>query len=360
MRNIIILLFISIPTFLFSQGWEYRKLGNSFDGFAKTAAVLIDLENEQNAMLAVLNESDEISLTWGINEQNGINKLSIRILIPSDVNPQKVLMAFDEERTNYLVNFSYSEDKIFIKNAVTHDFKSFFSLLDIISFFKLKKTVHFRVIDDNSTYDYSFPLNGSAAAIVKTVNCPSYKRAGNWTDATFELLYFQYIFSTIDNGTKNFSSIGPACIDYLEETYGQYFFTQIKSIESENEESLPTLIFKNWQGEIIAKVKKEIYLKNYFHFSGNPKRGEDQKLQKDMESINLIYEAFQKYTDILTKDNITLEDFSNLEKKDLLPYYQSVLNNNELLDYLRLRNTSYYYYEIAEYSFEVFIEAWGE
>ena len=360
MRNAIILLFIFSPTFLFSQGWEFRKLGNSFDGFAKSAAVLIDVENEQKAMLGVINESDELNIKWGVNEKNGINKLSVRLLIPSEINPKQVLMAFDEERTNYLLNFSYSEGKIFIENAVTPDFKSFLSLLDVISFFKLKKIVHFRITDDNLNYNYSFPLIGSAAAIGKTFICPSYKRAGNWTDATFELLNFQFMFSKVDNGKRQFNGAVPACIEYLEEKYGLYFFTQIKSIEIADNETLPTLVFKNGQGDFVAAIPKESYLKNYFHFSGKIKRRENQKRLKDMETIKLYYEAFQQYTDMITRNNISLEAFSNLEKKELLPYYKSIFNHRDFLDYMRLDESIYYNYEVAEYSFEVFTEAWGE
>lgn len=360
MKNTFILFFIFSPTLLFSQGWKFQKLGNSFDGFAKAAAVQINVENDQQAMLAVLNESDELNLIWGANKKNGINNLSIRIVTPSEITPQKVLMAFDDERTNYLLNFSYSERKIFIENAVTPDFKSYLSLLDIISFFKLKKTAHFRVITENSKYNYSFPLSGSVAAIGKTFICPSYKRAGNWTDATFELLYFQFKFSEVDNGKKNFTSIGPACIEYFQEKYGLYFFTQIKSIESKDEEPLPTLIFKNGQEDIVAEISKESYLKNYFHFSGKPKRDETQKLLKDTETIKLYYEAFQKYTNIITNNDLSLADFSNLRKKELLPYYKSILNNKEFLDYMRLDETIYYNYEVNKYTFEVFTEAWGE
>ena len=106
MKNTFILLLIFSPTLLFSQLWKFQKLGNSFDGFAKAAAVQINVENEQLAMLAVLNKSEELNLIWGVNKKNGINNLSIRLLIPSDITPQKVLMAFDDELTTYLLNFS--------------------------------------------------------------------------------------------------------------------------------------------------------------------------------------------------------------------------------------------------------------
>ena len=348
------------PTLLFSQKWIFQKTGNSFDGFGKMAGVQINLADEEQALLAVVNKSDELNLILSTNEKNGIGNLSVRILIPNDITPQKVLIAFDEERTNYMLNFSYSDRIIFIENAVIPDFKSFLSLLDIISFFKLKKTVHFRVITEDSKYNYSFPLVGSVAAIGKTFICPSYKREGDWRDIVFELLNFTSMFSAVDNGKNNFLSIGPACIGYLEEKYGEYFFTQIKSIESKDEGPLPTLIFKNGQDNIVAEIPKASYLKNYFHFSGNLKKNESQKLLKDVESIKLYYEAFQTYTNIINNKNISLADFSNLSKKELLPYYKSILKNREFLDYMRLNETIYYNYEIKQYTFEVFTEAWGE
>ena len=359
-KNTILLIFALCPIFLFSQRWECQKLGNSFDGFAKAAAILVDLQNGEKAMLGVLNESDNVILKWAVNEVDGINKLSVRIILPGLINPQKVLMAFDEERTNYLVNFSYSDGIIFIENATTPDYKTFLTVLDIVSFLKLKKLVHFRVVDENTQDDYSFPLTGSTDAISKTFSCPSYKRAGAWTDAIFELLYFQSLFSEVGNCKNNLTSLSPLLIGYIEDNYGMYFYTQIKSIECAEDESLPTLILKNGQRKIVAEISKESYLKNYFFFSGNPKRGENQKLNKDMETIKLYYESFQYYTDIIVRNKISLIDFSNLGKNELIPYYKSILNNRELLDYMRIDKATYYSYEVNEYTFDVFREAWGE
>ena len=359
MKNIFTLILSFLPTLLFSQNWEFQEFGNSFDGFGKLAAVQITLENEEETMLGIVNNSGELNLTWGINEENGINKLSIIILIPNDINPQKVLMAFDDERINYLLNFSYSDNRIYISNAVTPDFKSFLTTLDIISFFKQKKNVHFRVMTNDSKNDYSFPLNGSTTAINKTFVCSAYKKANNWTDAAFELLYFTEIFSKVDNGEKNFISIAPNCVGYLEEKYGTYFFTQIASIESSQEEPFPNLILKNSQGINVAEITKEAYLKNYFHFSGNIKKGLDQKIIKDLDTIRLYYEAFENYTNLISANKISFEIFSNYKKHELQTYYNSILNNKELLDYLRLDNSIYYEYEAEEYTFDVFIEAWG-
>ena len=359
MKNILTLLLIFLPTILFSQNWEFQEFGNSFDGFGKLAAVQITLENEQPTMLGVVNNSGELNLTWGINDTNGINKLSIIFLIPNDITPQKVLMAFDDEKTNYLLNFSYSENRIYISNAVTPDFKTFLTSLDIISYLKQKKTVHFRVMTDDSKDDYSFPLNGSTAAINKTFVCSAYKKANNWTDAAFEMLYFTQIFSAVDNGEKNFISVAPNCIGFLEKKYGTYFFTQIASIESNQEEPFPSLILKNGQGLSVAEITKESYLKNYFHFSGNIKRGSDQKIQKDLDTIRLYYEAFESYTNLISTNKISFEIFSNYKKHELQTYYNSILNNKELLDYLRLDNSIYYNYEVEEYTFDIFTEAWG-
>jgi hypothetical protein len=360
MKNLVVLILIFCPNLIFCQVWKFQKSGNSFDGFVKAAAIQIDVEDDQQSMLAVVNKSDQLNLIWGTNEKNGLDKLSLRFLIPNDVSPKKVLIAFDDEQTNYFVNFSYSDKKIYIENAVKPDFKSFLSLLDIISYFKLKKTVHFRIVYENYNQDYNFPLKGFVAAINKTFICPTYKRAGNWTDASFELMYFQFKFGEVDNGNKNFSSIGPACIGYLEKKYGLYFFTQIKSIESKDDEKLPTLIFKNGQDEVVAEIPKEIYLKNYYYFSGKRKDYKNQKISKDTQTIELYYQAFEKYTNLITKTKISLESFSNLTKKDLILFYKAVINNKEFLDYMRIDESIYYYYDVKEYTFDVFVEAWGK
>lgn len=360
MKNIILLLLTFSTSVLFSQNWKFQKVGNSFDGFGKIAAVQINLENEEQAMLGVVNKSDQLNLTWGINDKNGINKLSVVFLIPDYITPQKVLMAFDDETKNYLINFSYADNKIYIRNAVSLDYKSFYTQLDIISFFKIKKNVHFRVISENSNSDYTFPLSGCAAAINKTFICSAYKRANNWTDAAFEAINFASMYSRVDNGELNADSVAPLCTKYLKEAYGPYFFTQIASIESNGDEFSTTFIFKNEQGDIIAEATEESYLKNYYHFSGNVKRDLKDKLIKDTESIRLYYEAFQNNTNVIANKKISFASFSNLNKNELLFYYQTILKNKDLLDYFRLNESIYYNYEVKEYTFKVFIEAWGE
>jgi hypothetical protein len=362
MKNILLLFLSFSPSLLFSQEWIYQKTGNSFDGFVRAAVVQINVDDEQQAMLGLVNKSADLNLVWGINEKNGLDNLSVVFLLPNEITPQKVLMAFDEERTNYLLNFSFSEKRIFIENAVTTDFKSYLAPIDIALLFKIKNTVHFRVITEDSKYDFNFPLSGSSLAINKAFLCPTYKKKYNWTDALFETMYFNLIFKKVDDGKNDYSDVSFTCMKYLEKNFGTYFFTQIKSIvsEDENEEFPSSLIFKNGQNDIVAEIAKEDYLKNFYHFSGNPKSKENEKLLKDIKTIELYFEAFQKHTNLIVNNNITIEKFSNLSKKELLPYYKSILNNKELLDYLRIDESIYYNYDAKEYTFEVFTEAWGE
>jgi len=354
MKFIYVIILFLFPYISFSQVWKYQKVGNNFDGFAKAAAVQIKTIDDQQAMLAVLNTSDELNLTWGINKKNGINYLSIRVISPNDIIPEKILMAFDNEKTYYELNFSYSEKKIFIENAFTPDFKYFLSTLDIISFFKSKKTVHFRMKYQNEVNDFNFPLLGSAGAINQVFLCPTYKRAGNWTDATFELMAFTEMFSKVDGGKNNYISVAPNCIEYLDKNKGSYFFTQIKTIETSTDDQY-MLDFKNKNDEIVEKMKKEVCLKNLFFFSGNPKLSNNKK---DIETLKIYYKGFQEYTNLIT-DKISFDQFSNLTRKDLILYYNSLLKNIEFLDYMRADKSIYYFYEVNEYTFDVFIEPWG-
>ncbi len=332
-------------------------MGNSFDGFAKAAAVQIVTSDEEQVMLAVVNSSNNLKIEWGINEKNGINNLSIQIIVPNDIKPQKVLMAFDDDRKYYIINFFYSNNKVFIENACSPDYNLFFSIIDIISFLKSRNKVHFRLYFDDQKIDFSFPLKGCSTAINQTFICPTYKRAGNWTDAAFELMSFQLMFSEVDSDKKNFSIVAPNCIAYLEKNNGLYFFTQIYNIESSTDD-LKMLIFKNYNGEIISKISKEVYLKNLFYLSGSPKSSNGKKNTKDLETLRLYYTAFQKYTNLIT-DKISFNQFSNLTKKDLIFYYNLLLKNREFLDYMRSDKNTYIFYEVNEYNFNVFIEPWG-
>lgn len=357
MKRTCIFIFLIVPMVSLSQIWKFQKVGNSFDGFAKAAAVQIESIDDKQAMLAVLNTSNELKLVWGVNGKNGLNNLSVRILIPDDIKPDKILMAFDDENQYYLTNFSYSEKKVFVENACAPDYKVFFSLIDIISLFKSRNVVHFRILSQDQKFDFNFPLKGCTAAINQTFICPTYKRSGDWTDATFELMAFTLKFSEVDGGKKNFLSVAPNCIEYLQKNKGLYFFTQVKTIES-SADSLYLLIFKNNNGEVVASVSKEVCLKNLFYFSGKPKVSSEEKKIKDLETLEIYFKAFQDYTNLIT-DKITFDQFSNLTKNDLMIFYKTLINNMKFLDYMRSDKSVYYHYEVNEYTFDVFIEPWG-
>lgn len=357
--KVLITIFLFLPLSLFSQNWIFENLGNSFDGYKKVAYVNDTDDGKLRATLGVVNFSESRILTWGTDEKNGVVNLGLFLIVTDEISPSKILLAFDENNSYYIVNFTKSDKKISIVNAVSKDFDTFLSQLDIISYLKTKKNIHFRLSADSQSLDFSFPLKGSASAIDKSFICPSYKRAGNWTDAVFETLLFYSLFGNVDANSNNYSQFSFACFEYFEKEYGKYYHTQITSIDSKGDKDYPTLIFKNSQGLVLDELPKEIYLKNFYHYSGNPKKDSNYKLLKDDETIEIYYQAFKDYTDLIVKNNITLETFKSLTNKDLIPYYNALIKNKEFLEYVRVDDSIFYHYSEEEFTFKVFTEAWG-
>ncbi len=148
-------------------------------------------------------------------------------------------------------------------------------------------------------------------------------------------------------------------MDYFKIKHGEFFFTQVRSIETEKNGDFPVLIFKNSQGYTLDRIYKESYLKNYYHLSGNPKR-KNGDLVKDIETLEIYFEAFSKYTTLVKDKNLTLKAFSELKKSELPPFYRALKQNKDFLDFVRKDESVYYFYESADYTFDVFAEAWGE
>jgi hypothetical protein len=359
MKYVFILLFT--PFVSLSQKWQYQYAGNTFDGFKRIAIVNTTDVDGEILMLGVVNISDKFNLINGINskDKNGIDNLSIRLILNNNIDPESILLAFDQDKTYYKLNFNYSDGIIYIKNAYSPDYNKYLSKTKIISLFKQKKSVHFRLEAYNTSYDYSFTLSGSTESINRVFNCSNCIDNGDVYDAYIELLYFTILFSKV-NGSENYTEVAGACSKYLKKKYGEYFFTEVASIETDEQKELPNLIFKNKQGENICEIDKDVYLVNYLHFSGNIRAyGSNNKLLKDTSTLRLYYEAFQRYTNIVNINKISFDKFSNLKKSDLLIYYNEIKRNIQLLDYLRKDEDILYFYERNEYTFDVFLEAWG-
>jgi regulatory protein YycH of two-component signal transduction system YycFG len=261
MLKVLLIFFVLIPISIFSQSWKFNNSGNAFDGFKKIAFTENTSNDNTIASLGIVNYSNKRVIKWGDLGDNGIDNLNLILILKEQIAPERILISFDNENFYYELNFSSSDDELFILNAYSDDFKKFLSFLDIISNLKTKKMLHIRAIEGESKLDFNFSLKGSSDAINKTFICPDYKKNWNWTDAFFEYAYFASLFTQIDNGTKNLVTFGIKCQNYFDKEYGPYFFTQIKSIESASNAKFPTLIFKNYQGVKVAEIESEIYLK---------------------------------------------------------------------------------------------------
>jgi hypothetical protein len=262
MLKVFLFFFILIPMSIFSQSWEFKNSGNAFDGFKKIAFAENIKTDTTIATLGLVNFSNKRVIKWGDLGEDGIDNLNLILILKEQIAPERILISFDNENFYYEINFSSNDDdKLFVLNAYSDDFKKFLSLLDIISNLKTKKMLHIRAIEGESKLDFNFSLKGSSDAINKTFICPDYKKSWNWVDAFFEYAHFASLFTKIDNGTKNLVTYGIKCQNYFDKEYGPYFFTQINSIESASNDKYPNLIFKNYQGVKVAEIESEIYLK---------------------------------------------------------------------------------------------------
>jgi hypothetical protein len=255
--KLLITLWFIFPFSLYSQTWKFEIAGNAFDGFGKVAFAENNPYDTQKGTLGIVNYSEKRVIKWGDLGENGLDNLNLELILKDQISPEKIMIAFDEEKVFYILNFSKNEKGISISNAYSKDYNKFLSLLDIISNLKLKKVIHVRAIEGDIKFDYNFSLYGSVNAINKTFLCPDYRKSGTWTDAFYEHFYFANLFTKIDNSKKNLISIGNNCLKYLERNYGTYFFTQINSIETDSDKIYPILIFKNFQGEIVAEIDTE-------------------------------------------------------------------------------------------------------
>lgn len=359
--KVFITLFLFIPLSLVAQNWTFQNIGNSFDGFKKLALVESISESKLKAVLGVVNYSANrtIKWHWGGDEKDGLDMVSLVLLPDDEITPNQILLAFDEENSYYIVNFTQEDKRINISGAVSKNYNSFLSYIDIVSLLKTKKRVHFRISTESEDFDCSFPLKGSTIAIEKSFVCPEYKKSGNWGDSFFETFHFFNSFKEVDEGKKNLIQFGYACFEYFESQYGKYYFTQINSIESKGYLDTPTLVFKNSQGVILDELPKETYLKNFYHFSGNPKRNEAQKILKDTATIEIYYQAFKDYTDLIDTNRLSLNGFIALSPKQLIPFFDALKKNKDFLDYVRIDESIYYEYKEEEFTFNVFTEAWG-
>jgi hypothetical protein len=161
------------------------------------------------------------------------------------------------------------------------------------------------------------------------------------------------------NGKENYTNYTTFCSTYLKKKYGEYFFIQVASIETDDKGQFPDLIFKNLQGIIVARLSKDIYLTNRYHFSGNIKSRTNGKCERDAETLLMYYQILKENTRLITDANVSYETFVNLSKSDLLPYFKAITQNQNLLDYMRINKSAYFHYERNEYTMEVFLEPWG-
>lgn len=358
--KVFITFLLLLPMSIIAQNWVFEKVGNSFDSYKKIALVENTSISKMKATLGVVNFSEDRVLKWQFGgEKNGLDMVSLTIVPNDEISANQILLAFDEENSYYIVNFTQEDNRIYITGAISKNYNLFLNYIDIINLLKTKKQVHFRISTESDDFDCSFPLKGSTIAIEKSFICPNYKRAGNWTDTAIETLLFLNAFKEVDEGKKNLIQFGYACFEYFERQYGKYYFTQINSIESKGYLDTPTLVFKNSQGVILDELPKETYLKNFYHFSGNPKRDETQKIQKDTATIEIYYQAFKDYTDLIDTNSLSLDRFIALSPKQLIPYFDALKKNKDFLDYVRIDESIYYEYKEEEFTFKVFTEAWG-
>lgn len=365
MRKLFIILLTSTLSFNgFSQQWEMHEMGNAFDGFGKMCAVEGMESNPDGTMLAVINYSDELILEHSTNGM--MSQLFIKLIINgdfvnNDYNITKILMSFDREKDFYIIgrfNHYLESNSITIDYALSTNYNTCLNKFDIASSFKEKQVVNFRIHTNSNHYDFSFPLSGSTAAINKTFKNPNYQKAENWTDFAIESLSFMGLMASADSGELNLNSASGNCLAYFKIKYGEYYYLLIESVYTNKTDSINSIVFKDYIGDIIAEIPYKIAFKNVFFFSGNTKIRQNKKYKKDLETLDIYFDNL-KTAEIIDNDSLSFEQFCTLSEKELLSIYNDIKAYGEFFDWMRIRENVFLHYEIEEYTFKVFLEPWG-
>ncbi len=363
MKNFHLVFIMTIlPILSYSQKWGVKEMGNAFDGFGKMCYV-DNIENDEiKSILAIVNKSDTLIIHDGFGS-NGMNNLSIKLLFTLDLKIKNIKMSFDKEREYYNVSKFYFDRKtqsISLNYAFKNDYSDGLNKIDICYLLKSKDIVHFRVETNTKNIDFTFPLNGSSTAISNTFINQNYQKRKGIRHYGLEIMEFIGIMSSANEGDFNIAFAGSNCIDYFQKKYGEYYFINITDVvSSTSEKPYTSFIFLNSSGEKLIGLPNEVIFKNLLFFSGNPKISkDDNSFKKDIPTLEIYYEDFLN-AGIIKKEDLKKDDFFNLSREKLLKLYQNVIINSELIDYLRDQEDIYCFYEVDEYTFEVFIEPWG-
>ena len=377
-KLILLFTFLVAPILLFSQNpWEYIKLGSSFDGYKHLALQFSQTDKE--CILTIINHSNKKNIenkpSTNTNQNNSIDNVDIRIVFPKSVASKidKILMSFDESDVFYILDYDFikkeeEEDfkwlRINIYKALSADFNLYFNKLDIISMFKLSKVAHFRIISGYEKYDYDFPLIGSTIAINQVFLCP-YKFDYNGSkpplfDSKILSAYSEELIDKNYYNELNYNDILVNCKRYLADKYGKYFYQYISNIKFDGNigDSTTKIYCYTRQENLIAEINYPNYSRNATYFSGNFKLYSGNKLQADSTSLYYYYNAFVDYG-IINPNTTSLETFNNLNKNEIEFYYNKVILNYKLLNYLRKDESINYYYSKTAYTLKVFTETWG-
>ena len=343
------------------QEWRYNVIGNAFDGYVKTASVEGVSTNPSRAELTVNNLTDSLMISYGTAEM--LEGLTLKLIMTDgdflDVRHkvQKVYMSFDTEKTVYALKAEHStsgNSVIYFEYALGEEYKIYLNKLDIIQQFQTREVVHFRIQTNTNSYDYAFQLNGSTESIDQIVKI-DYQKKGDQRDQGYERAVFRELLEKTNNGELDYSFAASNCLDYLADEYNEFFFLTIESVEQIKVDSNEVLVFKDGSGQMIADIPLERALRNTLYFSGQVKI-QDGTFQRDIETLELYYRAFKSAR--LIKD-LSLDEFADLTEVQLEKLYYKAMAYEGFLDWLRIYDHVYIHYEPAEYTFDVFIEAWG-
>ena len=366
-RSSLTVLFFVAFSLSYCQKWEMKDFGNAFDGIVKMCAVEALETTPEGIMLGVVNDFAEIKLSRGYGEDGFMNNLHIRLLVDESYfnkseRVEKILMSFDRDKDVYEIGRLYQVaigQPIDIDCAFLGKYSKCFNKVDICNLFKLKRQVNFRMYTENGYHDISFPLAGSTVAIEKTYKIPKYIRKGDWTDFAIEAILFTGLMSKANDGEDNISFAASNCLKYLKSQFGEYYFLLVNDVKVENSNGEQMIYFHDVNGIEIANVGFDVAFKNVFFVSGNIKRYEDSKIQKDVESIELYYGVLCQ-RGYLDSTQTAIDQFVNFSEPDLKRVYSRLKADSNNLEIFRDFSKYFVFYTEEEYTFEVFTEPWGK
>ena len=312
-----------------TKKWVSISEGNPIDGNTRSAFRTVSEDSGDLFFLKVINNANSLKIeNSSLGEGDNRDDVLIEMRSNTFTDLKEVLLYFNNEQPFYRVNYlKYSESGFIWHNAVANKEKGFMTKFDFINNLKVKNKVTFRFKYSNKEdKNISFTLNGSTAAINKTVDLSAINLYENdWKmDAVMGVLRLNWILE--DDKLQNdllkldisTDSLRILINDYLFNELGKYYHAIILKYVYDEE---PNILD-------VYDINKKVLSINLFEDLGVFTTKSTQ-CSKDIAEYNRIIELDSKLVGTYFKRGLVKKDCEDYNGaiKDFtvfLEYYQTL------------------------------------